>query len=155
MKRILHPSVSLCMIASLALLGSPVSIRNVVWAQTARQLPTRLQAGDTPADITLTRTFGLASDDELGLVVGVGDFNGDHLSDFLVSYSKSIDVFDSGVLRETMVRYGIFFGKPNPRVPVSMNIDKRTPDLTLDFDFRLVKFISAIGDVNGDHKPKK
>jgi FG-GAP-like repeat len=151
MKRILHLSVSLFMTASFVLLGSPVSIRNIVCAQTARQLPTRLQAGDTPADITLTRTLGLTSEDDLGLVVGVGDFNGDHLSDFLVSYSTYIDVFDSGSLRETMVRYGIFFGKPNTPEPLRINIDKRTPDLTLDLDFKLLRFISTIGDVNGDH----
>jgi hypothetical protein len=150
MKRVLH-IVSPFIIALLVLLNSPTPISYVAYAQAARQWPTRLQAGDTPADITLARLLGLAGDDELGLVVGIGDFNGDHISDFLVSYSKAIDVYDSGVLRETMVRYGIFFGKSNPPEPARINIDKRTPDLTLDLDFKRISFISTVGDVNGDH----
>jgi len=150
MKRVLRQSVSLYVITLLALLSSPAPINRVASAQTGRQWPTRLQAGDTPADITLTRTLGLTRDDELGLVVGIGDFNGDRVSDFLVSYSKDI-LDDDDTFRQHMVRYGIFFGKPNPSAPVSINIDKRTPDLTLDLDFKLVSFISTIGDVNGDH----
>jgi FG-GAP-like repeat/FG-GAP repeat len=150
MKRILHPSISLCLITLLALLSSPAPINSVVSAQTGRQLPTRLQAGDTPADITLTRILGLTSDDDLGGVVGIGDFNGDRISDFLVSYSREILDSDD-VFRAQMVRYGIFFGKPTSPEPVRINIDKRTPDLTLDFDFRLISFISTVGDVNGDH----
>lgn len=150
MKRVLHPRLSLYMITLLALLSSPVSINQAVSAQTMRQWPTRLQAGNTPADITLTRTLGQTSDDEFGQVVGVGDFNGDHISDFLASYSKDI-LDDDDTFRLHTVRYGIFFGKSNPPGAVSINIDKRTPDLTLDLDFKLISFISTIGDVNGDH----
>lgn len=149
MKRLLHPSISLSIITLLALLSSSVSINQVVSAQTVRQWPTRLQAGNTPANITLTRTLGLTSDDEFGAVVGIGDFNGDHISDFLASYSKDI-LDDDDTFRLHAVRYGIFFGKPAPPAPVNINIDKQTPDLTLDLDFKLISFISTIGDVNGD-----
>lgn len=149
MKRILHPGVSLFLIASLALLGSPAPINSVVSAQTARQWPTRLLANGTPADITLTRELNLSFQDESGDVVGIGDFNGDRISDFLVSYSKAVRGSDN-VFSERMVKYGIFFGKPNPSEPISINIDKRTPDLTLDFDLNLISFISTVGDVNGD-----
>jgi hypothetical protein len=150
MKRLLHPSISFYMIALLALLSLPAPINRVASAQAVRQWPTRLQTTDTPADITLTRTLGLTSDDELGEVVGIGDFNGDRISDFLVSYSKDI-LDDDDTFRLRMVRYGIFFGKANSPGPLSINIDKRTPDLTLDLDFKLISFISTIGDVNGDH----
>lgn len=150
MKPTLRQIVALFVLAALVLLNSSAPINQAVIAQTARQWPTRLQAGRTPADITLTRESNLSIKDVFGDLVGIGDFNGDHISDFLVSYSKVLPDSDN-VFRERMIRYGIFFGKPNPPEPLSLNTDKSTPDLTLDFDLNLISFISTVGDVNGDH----
>ncbi|HJQ23243.1 MAG TPA: VCBS repeat-containing protein [Blastocatellia bacterium] len=147
MKRALRQIVALSILAALAWLSSPVPITH---AATTRQWPTRLQADATPADITLTRNLNVSINDESGDVVGIGDFNGDRISDFLVSYTKVVHDSDN-VLRQRMVKYGIFFGKPDPPEPARINIDKRTPDLTLDFDLTRISFISTVGDVNGDH----
>src|SRR5690349_18438252 len=139
-----------CTILLLVLLSPPASINQVVNAQSARQWPTRWQAGDTPADLTLARTLGLTDKDELGEVVGMGDFNGDRISDVLVSYKKAVPISEDR-LTDRVVRYGIFFGKSAQAAPASINIDKQTPDLTLDLDSNLIGFILTAGDVNGDH----
>ena len=149
MKRTLHKPLWLCPIVLLTLLSPLATITQSVRAQAAHQWPTRLQANSTPADITLTSISGQSTDVASGVVVGIGDFNGDRISDFLVSYSKFLPDSD-GSFSEHAVRYGIFFGKPNPFASFSINIDSQTPDLTLDLDYKTIGFISTVGDINGD-----
>src|SRR5215216_6316491 len=88
-------------------------------AKTSRQLPTRIQAGETPADITIA---GGPSQ-----VVGTGDFNGDGADDFLVNYQRAVGDLGATVF----LKFGIIFGKRNQGQPTTINLASDEPDLSL------------------------
>lgn len=82
-----------------------------ILAQTARQLPSRIEADQTPADITITGGFLQ--------VAGTGDFNGDGVDDFLVKYERSVGETAPGVTsdRKGRVTYlsRAYIGQWSPR----------------------------------------
>lgn len=61
-----------------SILSGPFNKNETVQAQTSRQLPTRIQASTTPADMTITGNPSF--------IVSTGDFNGDGVHDFIVKY---------------------------------------------------------------------
>ena len=138
---------SLCRLAPLFIatslvfsnLAGPFYESAVVRAQTPRQLPTRIQASDTPADITIPDIIN-------GDTVEIGDFNGDRISDFLVGYKD----FVQGLGGFAFVKFGIFFGKRNQSTPVNIRITKDNPDLILNINPGSIESIRKFGDLNDD-----
>jgi hypothetical protein len=67
------------LVTALLVASNPFGVFNnseIIKAQTSRQLPARIQAGETPADITVAEGSSR--------VVGTGDVNGDGIDDILI-----------------------------------------------------------------------
>lgn len=116
----------------------PHNTSDIVKAQAARQLPTRIQADDTPADITISG--------DLSRVIATGDFNGDGVDDFFAVYLER--VASSIVFR----KYGIIFGKRGQNRPVNIDLLKDEPDLSLTSErgSLTISTITKFGDLNDD-----
>src|SRR6185503_16866690 len=114
----------------------------ITHSQSIRQLATRIQVEDTPADIAIS---GGPSH-----VVGTGDFNGDGVDDFLVEYKKLVGV---DVTRIVFVKFGIVFGKRNLSKPIAIDLSAEEPDLSLVTNVKGtagVSYIAKLGDLNAD-----
>ncbi|HKP10814.1 MAG TPA: hypothetical protein VJZ91_01845, partial [Blastocatellia bacterium] len=141
MRRFPHQLIPLLTFALAVLVCSPSPRVSVAGAQAARQLPTEIVAEQTTPDIKINGGFeGVA---------GVGDFNGDGVSDFLIN-----DLRQGVVGGQTdPFKFGIIFGKRNPAQPITIDMMKDAPDLTLTTratdPFGLAR-ISTFGDLNND-----
>lgn len=139
MKCALHYVLSLFIIAIAVFAGLPHS---TAVAQTARQLPAEIRADQTPPDITITGGFVQGA--------GIGDFNGDGVTDFLVRYAHFV-----GQEAQTFVffKFGIIFGHRNQAQLRSINLLTDEPDLALTTSVRAGvgdSYIATFGDLNGD-----
>jgi hypothetical protein len=125
----------------ISILSGSFNKNEIVKAQTARQLPTRIQASSTPADMTIIGTPGF--------IAGAGDFNSDGVDDFLVKHQQGPT--DFGVI--TFLKFGIIFGKRNQNNPVTINLSTQEPDLSLTTNVKGVfgnSEIAKLGDLNHD-----
>src|SRR5690349_14595500 len=105
MKRVPRLSAILFTISIIFLTSLPGRTVSATAAPATRQLPTEIHAEQTPPDITITGDFPQ--------ITGIGDFNGDGVSDFLVRYQRLIN--DTGTV--IFFKFGIIFGKRNPTTP--------------------------------------
>ena len=141
MKRILRRTVYFLIAAAVVASNLVLDRATIVNAQGARQIPTRIDAAGTPADITIK---GLLSQ-----VVGTGDFNGDAADDLLVEYNKGGGMTPAFQFE----KFGIIFGKQNQNQPIKIDLESDSPDLSLTTEVKGtqgVSEIATIGDLNDD-----
>src|SRR5262249_41445740 len=112
--------------------------------QAVRMLPTDIQLGITPADVTI-----IAGDH--GGIAAIGDFNGDGLADVLIYYVAQDPLAGVGLV---VTGAGIVFGKPGLPPNTVIDLTKTAPDLAIPLSGGIhggfVHSITLIGDLNGD-----
>lgn len=116
--------------------GPPISR-----AASARQLSTRVNAQETPADITIT---GGPS-----RILANGDFNGDGADDFLAEYNTQ----EGNPAVVTFQKFGLIFGKRSQTGVTTIDLTRDEPDVSLTTEVKGTTGISRIaklGDLNGD-----
>lgn len=141
MKRILRRTGYLLIAAAVVASNLVFSRAAIVHADAVRQIPTRIDAASTPADITITSL--------INRVVGTGDFNGDGADDFLVEYNKGGGLTPAFALD----KFGIIFGKLNQNQPIKIDLETDSPDLSLTTEVKGAmgaSQIATVGDLNDD-----
>jgi len=118
-----------------------------VAASSPHSLPAWFPLSSIPADITFSDKQPII--EFLARIVATGDFNGDGIADFLVTYERpTTDTTPS------LAKAGIIFGKKDLNTPEAIDLTTTPLDLTFTFTGKLplgtAAYISSIGDLNGD-----
>jgi hypothetical protein len=124
---------------TISLLPAFLPPEGLAQGQSPKALSTQIEITSTPPDITFVQGKSYIS--------GTGDFNGDRIDDFLITY------WLGGQGNIANIKYGIIFGKNNLTSPITIDLSSGQPDLALRFkqgENPAYGELGSFGDLNGD-----
>jgi len=131
-------------LALTSIAGGPAGKNVEVHAEAGRTLPTDIQLGVNPADVTII-------EGDHGKIASIGDFNGDGLADILIYYVAQ-DPFPG--VGTVVTGAGIVFGKAGLPPNTVIDLTRTAPDVAIPLSRGIhggfVHSITLIGDLNGD-----